>query len=235
MAAQYTEVTLDDMERFLKRGYRALRPQQGVQKGEYYYDLALSPGVVIRVWTSVQRGSSSGAGVGEDAIRVQFYGSALKRPLVPGKAPIVKRTQNWRNTLQSKIEDYIELYEEKASYWDAHSGGGGGTAQPEVPDSPTPSATPPVRPPSAAPTGGGPPPTDKQVNFVKVLMSRGNVDRLEEAGLFSEFRELEWPFNADNIRRMTSRRVSQLIDRLIPLVGYQRRYAADDPAEYDLV
>jgi hypothetical protein len=233
MAAQFTEVTLEDMERFLKRGYRALRPQQGVQKGEYYYDLALSPSVVIRVWTSVQRGSGSGAGVGEDAIRVQFYGSTLKRPLVPGKAPIVKRTQNWRNTLQNKVEDYIELYEGKASYWDAQSGSAP-RAEAPAPTS-EPSATPaPVRPPSAPPAGG-PPPSDKQVNFVKVLMSRANADKLETAGIFSKYRELEWPFSADNIRKMTSRRVSQLIDELISTVGYQRRYAAGDPAEYDTV
>jgi hypothetical protein len=123
MAAQYTEVTLDDMEKFLKRGFRALRPKQAVQNGEYFYDLALSPNVAIRVWTSVRRGSSSGAGVGEDAIRVQLMGVPNKRPLMAGKAPIVKRTQGWRNTLQNKIEDLMESYDEREGYWEARAGG----------------------------------------------------------------------------------------------------------------
>jgi hypothetical protein len=119
MAAQYTEVTLDDMEKFLKRGFRALRPKQGVNRGEYYYDLTLSPHMLIRVWTSIQRGSDSGAGVGEDAIRVQLLSMLTKRPLVAGKAPIVKRTQGWKNTLQNKIEDAIEIAEEKEAAGDA--------------------------------------------------------------------------------------------------------------------
>lgn len=231
MAAQYTEVTLEDMERFLKRGYRALRPKQGVQKSEYYYDLMLSPNVVIRVWTSIQRGSASGAGVGEDAIRVQFYGLNVKRPLVPGKAPIVKRTQNWRNTLQNKIEDVMEMYEEKAAYWESRAGG---TPAPEAPAVEAPAA--PTPPPAAAPPArpqSGPPPSDKQVNFVKLLMSRANADDLEAEGLFIKYRELAWPFSADNVRSMGMRRVSQLIDDLMSAVGYQRRYAAGDPAEYE--
>lgn len=238
MAAQYTEVTLEDMERFLKRGYRALRPQQAVQRSEYYYDLKLSPNVVIRVWTSVQRGSGSGAGVGEDAIRVQFYGLTLKRPLVPNKAPIVKRTQNWRNSLQNKIEDYIELYEEKAAYWEAQAGGGAGVvpkAPEAAPSSPPAAPTTPASPPAApaARPQSGPPPSDKQINFVKFLMMRANVNDLEAEGFFSKYRDLAWPFNAANIRSMTMRRVSQLIDDLKAAVGYQSRYAAGDPAEYE--
>jgi hypothetical protein len=232
MAAQYTEVTLEDMERFLKRGYRALRPQQGVQRNEYYYDLMLSPNVAIRVMTSVHRSSGMGAGVGEDAIRVLFYGTGVKRPLVPGKAPIVKRTQNWRNSLQNKIEDVIELYEEKAAYWESRAGNSAG---PEAPAEAAPSPAPPTPTPPPAPprSPSGPPPSDKQVNFIKLLMSRANVDDLEAEGLFIKYRELAWPFNADNIRSMSMRRVSQLIDDLVHAVGYQRRYAAGDPAEYE--
>ncbi len=240
MAAQYTEVTLEDMERFLKRGYRALRPKQGVQGSEYYYDLSLSSNVVIRVWTSVKRGSATGAGVGEDAIRVQFYGVHVKRSLVPGKVPIVKRTQNWRNSLQNKIEDVMELYEEKAAYWESRAGG---SSDPETPAPVAQPAAQPVAPapppPQVAPTPApvrpsGPPPSDKQVNFVKLLMSRAKVDDLEAEGLFVKYRELAWPFDPANIRSMSMRRVSQLIDDLMSAVGYQRRFAAGDPAEYDV-
>ncbi len=230
MAAQFTEITLEDMERFLKRGYRALRPRQGVQGSEYYYDLMLSPNAAVRVMTSVKRGSGTGAGVGEDAIRVLFYGVNVKRPLVPGKAPIVKRTQNWRNSLQNKIEDVIELYEEKAAYWESRAGG-----EPEAVTSPppAPSAPPPATPAARSPSG--PPPSDKQVNFVKLLMSRASVDDLEAEGFFIKYRELAWPFNADNIRSMSMRRVSQMIDDLMSAVGYKKRFAAGDPAEYEIL
>ncbi len=138
MAAQFTEVTLEDMEKFLKRGFRALRPKQGVQFGEYYYDLTLNQYMMIRVWTSVRRGSDTGAGVGEDAIRVQLMSVQAKRPLLPGKAPIVKRTQGWRNTLQNKIEDAMEVAEEKEAAGDAQD-----TAR--RPSPPPPAPTPPPR------------------------------------------------------------------------------------------
>lgn len=131
MAAQYTEVTLDDMDKFLKRGFRALRPKQGVHNREYYYDLSLSPNVAIRVWTSVSRGYDSSAGVGEDAIRVQLMGTGVKRPLMSGKAPIVKRTQGWRNSLQNKIEDLMEVYDDRSDYWES-KGSGQAAPPPEV-------------------------------------------------------------------------------------------------------
>jgi hypothetical protein len=43
--------------------------------------------------------------------------------LVKGKAPIVKRTQGWRNSLQKQIEQAIETYDEKESYWEERAGG----------------------------------------------------------------------------------------------------------------
>lgn len=232
MAAQYTEVTLEDMEKFLKRGFRALRPKQGVQHNEYYYDLFLSPNVSIRVWTSVQRNTGSGAGVGEDAIRVQLMNVPGRRPLLKGKAPIVKRTQGWRNTLQTKIEDCIETYEEKLEYFEGRA-----NQTPQTPQAPTSSPPPPADTPSPSvptaptprPPGGGP--TDKQVNFVKKLMTRANPDRLEASGIFERFRGLEWPFSEANIRSMPLRQVSQLIDALMTAVGWQRY--ADSEADYD--
>jgi len=133
MAAQYTEVTLDDIDKFLKRGFRALRPKQGVQRSEYFYDLTLNEYMMIRVWSSVQRGADTGAGVGEDAIRVQLLSIQTQRPLLPGKAPIVKRTQGWRNTLQNKIEDAMEAAEEKMAAGDARS---------QQPSNPTPPPAP---------------------------------------------------------------------------------------------
>lgn len=132
MAATYTEITLEDMEKFLKRGFRALRPKQDLKNGEIVYDLALSGNVAIRIFTSIHRGSGTGAGKGSDSIKILLWGPKIRRPLTSGKAaPIVKRTEGWRNSLQSRIEDMMELYEEKEGYWE---GKGGGQVQEEVKD-----------------------------------------------------------------------------------------------------
>lgn len=122
----YVEVSLEDMEKFLKRGWRALRPKQAIEgfsQKEYAYNLSLSDTVAIKVWTSIRPATGAAKGVGEDAIRVQFVNRRNGRPLLKGKSPIVKRTNSWKNTLQTKIEDYIELYEERQGYWDAVTSG----------------------------------------------------------------------------------------------------------------
>lgn len=112
----YVEVTLDDMDRFLKRGYRALRPKQGTARGEIYYDLDVSDRkIFIRVWTSIHPRSGTGAGVGEDAIRVAFV-TAGNSGLIKG-SKTVKRTGRWKSTLQEKIEELLEMYESQADYW----------------------------------------------------------------------------------------------------------------------
>lgn len=116
MASTFVEVVLDDMERFLRRAYRALHPKKGDARGEIYYDLNLSDRkIFIRVWTSIHKGSGVGAEKGADAIRVTMITSGGK-PLMP-KAKIVKRTKNWRSALQDRIEEFLEVYEEKAEYW----------------------------------------------------------------------------------------------------------------------
>ena len=113
MAATYTPISLEEMETFLRRAFRALKPTKTAIRGEIVFDLRMSPKAGIRVWSSIAQHSTSGAGVGDDAIRVQLYSFAKNRPLMPGKAPIVKRTQNWRDNLQERIEDYIEKYDTK--------------------------------------------------------------------------------------------------------------------------
>lgn len=119
MAATFAEITLEEMESFLKRAFRVTRPKKGAKRGEVYYDLRLSDNVCVRVWTSIaEKGRGTGAGVGEDAIRVQLMYPKLDRPLQKGKAPIVKRTQGWRSNLQDRIEDAIETYEDKDEYWE---------------------------------------------------------------------------------------------------------------------
>jgi hypothetical protein len=113
---RYVEITLEEMEKFLKRAFRALRPKKGESRGEVYYDLNLSDDeVIVRVWTSIHPRSGAGAGRGEDAIRVTMITKGGKA-LMP-KSKIVMRTKNWRNALQDRIEELHELYESKAEYW----------------------------------------------------------------------------------------------------------------------
>lgn len=113
MAATYTEITLEEVETFLRRAFRVLKPTKTAIRGEVVFDLFMSQKAGIRVWTSISQHATSGAGVGADAIRVQLYSFMKGRPLMPGKAPIVKRTQGWRDNLKERIEDYIEAYDSK--------------------------------------------------------------------------------------------------------------------------
>jgi hypothetical protein len=110
MAAQYTEVSLDEMRTFLKRAFHALEPQKETNEyGETTINLPLDNRVVIKVFTSVGAGREQSAGVGADAIRVGLYRDG--RPLKPGKWPIVKRTQGWKENLRERIEDMMEKYD----------------------------------------------------------------------------------------------------------------------------
>jgi hypothetical protein len=214
MAAQYTEISLDEMETFLKRGFRALRPKQGIKSGEYYYDLNLSPNVAIRVWSSIQQGRAMGASVGTDAIRVQLMGVGSKRPLLTGSAPIVKRTQGWKNSLQNRLEEATEMYEERQGYFESRGGG-----------TPEPSAEPPSSDRPAAATGNGP--SDKQVKYLLFLasqISRGVWD----SSLSSRFPGLSYPLTKDGLQKLTGRQASLLIDLLKSKGSGSSRYAQDD-------
>jgi hypothetical protein len=151
----YVEVTLKEMDTFLKRGFRALRPDQGSFRGQVTYDLYLSPSVVIRIYTSIMQSGYS-AGAGGDSIRVVILGVKSEKPLVSGSF-LVKRTNSWRNTLQDKIEEYIELYEEKAEYWDQRG--------------------------NAAPGSKGPSASDKQIKFILSMAARAEEVQWDDTGL----------------------------------------------------
>ena len=197
MAARYTEVTFEDMLRFLKRGFRSLRPRKGEQYREIYFDLGLSDAVAIRVWTSIKIGSGMGAGVGQDAIRVQLVSIPKNRPLMKGKAPIVKRTQNWRNNLQKRVEDYIEDYEDREEYWEERAGGTPTPSEPAGEERPPP------------PDGvDGPPPTDGQVRLAMGLVESAPANFNWSQYGFDE------PPNEEGVRSLCKRSVSKLIDAL---------------------
>lgn len=111
MSAQYTEVTLDDMTKYLSRGFHALHPKKSVERGEVVFDLLFSKTTGVRVWTSIGASGNSAADKGADAIRVVLFSFARNKPLKPGKAPIVKRTQNWRDSLTDRIEEAMEDFD----------------------------------------------------------------------------------------------------------------------------
>jgi hypothetical protein len=109
-AATYTEISVEELRKFLKSAFHALEPQrEDTVRGELTIDLPLSDKVVVKVFTSVNLGREQAAGVGEDAIRVGLY--RKNRPLQQGKLPIVKRTQGWRNSLRERIEDMMEKFD----------------------------------------------------------------------------------------------------------------------------
>jgi hypothetical protein len=49
---------------------------------------------------------------------VQLISLKDKGPLERGKAPIVKRTQGWKNKLQDRIEELAEKYENREDFWE---------------------------------------------------------------------------------------------------------------------
>jgi hypothetical protein len=116
--ARYVEITLEEMEAFLKRAFRALRPRRNKGRGgEVTFDLSLSDNhsILVRVYSSIYEGSGIGRGKGSDSIKVVMLTDKGK-PLMPA-AKIVMRTKNWRTAVQDRIEEYLETYESKVEYW----------------------------------------------------------------------------------------------------------------------
>jgi hypothetical protein len=244
MAVQFVGITQVEIEQFLNRAYRALRPRRDSERGELFYDLNLSKAVVIRIWSSIPARSSSGegAGIGEDAIRIQLFSKVSKRPLKKGKSPIVKRTQNWRDNLKARIGDATEEYEDKESYWEARATLSSPSARAPEP--------PPV--PEEVDTEEGqeglrvrtvePPPTDAQMNFVGRLMKMFQARRTDwrevvgylKAGQRSGlvYANLDSPPTYDEVVAGGKMACSSLIDALKRAVGLS--YSASGPDPLDL-
>lgn len=118
MAATFTEISIKEMESFIKRAFHALHPKQGQFGGIYYYDLHLSKTVAIRVWTSIKVRSESTKDVGEGSIKVRLTSLKDGKGLDGKSESIVKRTQGWRDSLTDRVESLMELYDDKAEWWD---------------------------------------------------------------------------------------------------------------------
>lgn len=123
MAAQYTPISQEEMEEFLKGlGFHGtpmndLKDQAGQPlispnvRELVYGKRAEKDGVVfaIRVYTGIEPGAGS-RGVGKDAIRVEvFCKDSTGKTQRLGGSKRVHRTQNWRKNLRQRIDNWTEV------------------------------------------------------------------------------------------------------------------------------
>lgn len=113
MPAQYTLISLDEMDAFLTdRGFRVL-PIPETSEVVYAKRARSRPPITIRVYTSITEDGAARA-VGQDAIRVCVigavpaeYGAGFRTKGIL-KARRVHRVQGWRKNLDGRIRDAIE-------------------------------------------------------------------------------------------------------------------------------
>lgn len=112
----YVEIQLEEIDKYLKRAFRVLRPRAKVGfKGEIVYDLFLSENVIIRIFTSIFRGREKVRSVGKDSIKIGLL-SASGKPFEAGTLPHINRTIGWRDSLRKKIEAAMEDYDDREGY-----------------------------------------------------------------------------------------------------------------------
>lgn len=193
--ATYAEISLEEMDRFIMRGWRALRPKQVKERGTHVYDLFLSKFVKIRVWTTIPADKGTVRDVGETTIKIQLLSAHTGRPLLRGKSPIVKRVQGWRGNLQDRIEDYIEQYEEREDYFEAIAGNrqqqaeadrDDGTDHDEEDTAPPPRSEPPAAQPDAP---ASEPASEPEVWSPKVVNAPRDTDL---QATFTKLRNGDW-------------------------------------------
>ncbi len=179
MAARYTEVTLEDMTRALKRRFRSYRPRQSTVQREVVFDLKIDDHVAVRVWSSIVPGRDVGKGVGQDAIRIQLVSLQKGVPLQRGKAPIVKRTQNWAENLERRVNEAVLVYNDSADFWAGLARKKDGVQQVVREEATPPEGDAPKKPRYAPPDV-----SDKQVNLlvrlIRPVRRAGQFDALAE-------------------------------------------------------
>lgn len=232
MAAQYTKFALEDIQKFLRRGFRAMRPRQGEDR-EIYFDLKLSSKAFIRVWSSIYAGETTVRGKERRPMRVQFLSGTILgkgRPLTRGKAPIVKRTQNWRTSLQNRIQDYIELFN-GGTYDKYHDDFDDDDEEVMAPARPEPepeekSTEVPGEPPQGdeprRPSFTGPPITGPQVNFVmKLINALTKTNKLDLVA--PRFGFDSGPISEEDVKMTLSKSsASRFIDAAKSTLGWDR-------------
>jgi len=120
MPQQYVEITKQDFEKFFKVRYRAYRPKEFIQeRSEIVYDIPLSTNVVVRIYSSIAKGSNIGRGSGEDAIRALMFSVTVNRPINKKAGnSIVKRTNGWKDNLSDRIDSFVEEYHSHQDFYE---------------------------------------------------------------------------------------------------------------------
>lgn len=106
----FTAIAIEDMAELLSpdKGWR-----NGPHRKEYVFDWGFKryPGIVIRVYTSIDRNSGIARGLGNDAIRVCAVDTNANKGLV--KAARVLRVTNWRVNLKNRIWEVMNTVRDR--------------------------------------------------------------------------------------------------------------------------
>lgn len=250
---RFVEVKLSDWKELVQRSYRGLKPKLKVdpKSREYVIDLHFSEHVGVRVFTSIPRGSEVAAGIGADAIRVMLYFPQLERPAKKGKSITIKRTKNWRDTFKRHMHDLEDEFEDKESYWESRAQGLSMSTQQQEPPRFNPQDEPdigvgdedaaaqpavttqPARPATPAPADR---PTDKQLNYIRFLLSRTSWPRIlnhpNARYLPAVLKDLFDPSLQEVLDLLDKRSASTVID-IAKEVGGGSRYASDSDESSD--
>jgi hypothetical protein len=114
MAAEYTLITLDQMNSFMNSNFHSLNPVQNTKNGEVVFTLNLDKDVVVNVWSSIHRDKSAKSG--SDSIKLTMNSKINDRPLLE-KQTSVKRTQGWKKSIMSRVQDITLAYFENPEYF----------------------------------------------------------------------------------------------------------------------
>jgi len=117
--ATYTKFTLDELDQFLRRSFRALKPVRKEGTTDYFYDLYLSQGIKIQVWTSIYKGDTEVKGTRRPPMKIVFVGRRGRIGPPKSDEIVVLRVRGWKDNLRERIEELVELYHVDPDGWDA--------------------------------------------------------------------------------------------------------------------
>ena len=102
----FTTITFAEMSDLLKAEKGWTISEQYAHEYVFEYAVPFWPGVVVKVFTSVNRHNNNSRGYAGDAIRVVAVDTVQNRGI--RKMPHVKRTQNWRQNLKDRVVDCLK-------------------------------------------------------------------------------------------------------------------------------